>query len=176
MSLFIVKTTYCTSNTKPATGFTLIEVMIVVAVIGILAAVALPSYQEYIRRGQRTDAQTQMLAAQQWMERFYSEHYRYDQTNAATPVAVTDSSLWGAQPFRASPRAGDGGAARYNLSLLDAGANDLTANIYTIRAEPVSSDDCGTLTLTHSGVKSMTGYNTSKYSTLAAAKAYCWKQ
>ncbi len=50
-------------------GFTLIEVMIVVAIVGILTAVALPSYNEYIRRGHRADARAGLLQAAQWMER-----------------------------------------------------------------------------------------------------------
>ena len=156
---------------KAAKGFTLIEIMIVVAVIGILAAVALPNYQEYIARGRRADAQTQLLAAQQWLERFYSEHYKYNETSATTPVDVTDSTLWGNQPFRSSPRPGEGTAA-YNLTVSAA------ANTYTITATRTGSattDACGNFTLTNTGLKSLSSYNTSKYSTLELAVAACWR-
>jgi len=54
---------------RPARGFTLIELMIVVAVIGILGAIAIPSYNEYIRRGHRADARAGLLQAQRWLER-----------------------------------------------------------------------------------------------------------
>ena len=57
------------SMPKSQTGFTLIEVMIVVAIVAILSAVALPSYSEYIRRGHRAEARASLLQAQQYMER-----------------------------------------------------------------------------------------------------------
>ena len=54
---------------KAQLGFTLIELMIVVAIVGILSAVAYPSYTEYVRRGHRADARAGLLQAQQWLER-----------------------------------------------------------------------------------------------------------
>ena len=53
-------------------GFTLIELMITVAIIGILASVAYPSYREYVNKSRRVQAKTTFVAAQQWMERFYT--------------------------------------------------------------------------------------------------------
>ena len=54
----------------PQQGFTLIELMIVVAVIGVLAALAYPSYKEYIAKSRRAEAKAVLLSGQQWMERF----------------------------------------------------------------------------------------------------------
>ena len=69
-------------------GFTLIEVMIVVAIVAILSAIAFPSYQESVRKSKRADARTQLLEASQHMQRFYSQNDRYDQANDAAGTAV----------------------------------------------------------------------------------------
>jgi type IV pilus assembly protein PilE len=70
-------------------GFTLIELMIVVAIIAILAAIAYPSYQDSVRKTKRAVAQADLMELASFMERFFTENNRYHQTNAATPVAVS---------------------------------------------------------------------------------------
>ncbi|MDO8959998.1 MAG: type IV pilin protein, partial [Rhodocyclaceae bacterium] len=58
-------------------GFTLIEVMIVVVIIGILASIAFPSYQEYVRRGNRSAAQAQMMDIASRQQQFFLANRQY---------------------------------------------------------------------------------------------------
>ena len=67
-------------------GFTLVELMIVVAVVGVLTAIALPSYTSYIARARRADARAQLLQVAQFMQRFYAANDRFDQDRAGTSV------------------------------------------------------------------------------------------
>ncbi|MGE8453428.1 MAG: type IV pilin protein, partial [Pseudomonadales bacterium] len=73
---------------SPQQGFTLIEMMFVVAIAAILASIAYPSYKEYVAKAKRAEVSAMISSAQQWMERFYSENFRYDINSAG--VAVTD--------------------------------------------------------------------------------------
>lgn len=125
---------------RPQLGFTLIELMITVAIIGILSAIAFPSYQEYVRRTARADAQSDMMEYAQIAERFFTLHNRYDQTRAAVPVAFS-------LPSGQSPRSG---AARYNLNIAFP-----TSQSYLLQAVPVGGqavDVCGTLSINQLGV------------------------
>lgn len=121
---------------KSLQGFTLIEVMIVVAVVAILASVALPSYTEYIRRGHRADARAGLLQAQQWLERAATATGTY-------PTTLPTSLTW----------SGDA-SKRYGISLSG------TAAAFTLTAAPTGSqvgDKCGSYTLTNTGLRGANG-------------------
>ncbi|MCW9018005.1 MAG: type IV pilin protein [Kangiellaceae bacterium] len=120
-------------------GFTLVEIMIVVAIVGILFAIAYPSYQNYIIRSKRADAMGALLNAAQAMERYKVNNYDYDVgTNIAT-VFATQVPV-------------DGGTAYYTLSIAS------TATTYTITATPTGSMAGldGALTLRNTGARQWT--------------------
>jgi type IV pilus assembly protein PilE len=149
-----------------ASGFTLIEVMIVVAIIGLLTLIAYPSYQEYVARGRRAEMRTVLLEATQWMERHYSENFTYTQNSAGTAIA----DLFALTNFTKSPR--DGGGA-YTIAI-----SAVTARTFTItatRGNAMTNDKCGNFFITNTGVKGNLSYSTSSYSSVETAVAACWK-
>ena len=153
----------------PQQGFTLIELMIVVAVIGVLAALAYPSYKEYIAKSRRAEAKAVLLSGQQWMERFYTENFRYDKNSAGT--LVTESSQFPAW-FTVSPKPGDGSAV-YDLAVTS-GSRD-AYSVKATRKGAMASDRCGDYELDQYGRKKLTSYDSTRFATHAAALAYCWK-
>ncbi len=131
-----------TTNNKLA-GFSLIELMITVVVVGILAAVALPSYQDSVRQSNRAAAKAILHENAQFMEQFYTENNQYDQTIGSVAVAI---------PFAQSPKTG---TIQYNISL-----QSVATAAFTLQAVPAGfmvGDVCGTLTLTNTGVRGTGG-------------------
>jgi type IV pilus assembly protein PilE len=129
------KTTRRGPKVESNSGFTLIEVMIVVAIVGILVAIALPNYRNYVQRGDRAAARAGLLEAQQFMERFYATNNTF--AGATLPARFTSVPS---------------NAAKYSIAV-----NNLAANTFTLTATPIGTvEKCGNLTLTHTGVKGVT--------------------
>lgn len=136
-------------------GFTLVEMMIVVAIIGILAAIAYPAYTKQVVRSKRSDAQTALLEAAQAMQRLYVAKNSFDTSTNANSLLKT------AGLDRAPKGAGDGDMT-YSITV------EVTNNSRTfeLTAEPERDDeDCGSLTLDNRGAKGAS----------AGEVADCWK-
>lgn len=151
-------------------GFTLIELMITVAIIGILAAIVYPSYTESVAKGRRSQATSQVLAAQQWMERWYSENYSYSVNTAS--VSVNDATQFPSRYAKVPPDATAAGV--YTITVAP------QTNSYVItatRAGNMTADRCGNFTIDNLGRRSLVDgtYSSSKFASLDDAVRYCWR-
>lgn len=124
-------------NRKSENGFTLIELMVVIAIVGILAAIAYPSYTDSVRKTKRSDAQIALSRAATLQEREYTQNNAYTNTMANIGGATSDEGY-------------------YTISASIAAC---TSSCYLLSATPVaggaqaSDEDCWTITLDHTGRK-----------------------
>jgi type IV pilus assembly protein PilE len=154
-------------SSKASHGFTLIELMIVVAIVAILASIALPSYQEYVARGRRAEVKAALLEGAQWMERHYSENYRFDQNSAGTAITTL-------YPANLSQVPRDSGGA-YSIAVSASATRTFTLTATRVVGGPMANDKCGNFTIDQLGVRANPGYSTGKYSSAATAALECWK-
>ncbi|HSH85023.1 MAG TPA: type IV pilin protein [Guyparkeria sp.] len=133
-----------------AAGFTLIELMIVVAIIGIIAAIAYPSYINSVVKTKRAAAAACLSEQANYMERFYTTNLRYDEDRDGDDNPL-DAGTLGLECMSDAQTGKD-----YDYDI-----DDLDRSTFTLEAKPkgaqASRDNCGTLTLNQAGTRGADG-------------------
>lgn len=132
-------------------AFTLIELMIVVAIVGILAAIAYPSYQEFVRRGARAEARAVMLNMAQLQERNFSDRGTFVQITSGARTDGWQNANWSGSSFA---------SRKFDITVAINVASGGNIVPYVITATPTNGftdPTCGNLTLDSGGTKGSSG-------------------
>jgi len=147
---------------KTSRGFSLIELMVAMVIVGILAGIAYPSYNAYVLKGNRTEAKARLLQIAGLQERYFTEKNTYT-TNCIALLGITSGTV----VYSASNNSASSG---YQITCVS-GAGPLTIlNSYLLTASrqgnQTNDTKCGELTLAHTGAKGMIGGS--------GSAAECW--
>ena len=147
-------------------GFTLIELMIVVAIVGILASIAYPSYRDSVLKGRRAQARTALLELMQQQERYMTQRNTYlafttDASGVTTPTTAADTFKVYSGDNASSPA--------YRLSAVACYSQLITQCVKLTAAPTVADAAVGSLSLSSTGVKTC-----SNISSTDAKFRLCW--
>jgi type IV pilus assembly protein PilE len=137
---------------KSEDGFTLMELMAVVVIVGLLSAIAYPSYTEYVNRGHRAECKSAILQTSNLLERFYTANNTY----------TTDTSAIGGNAFSGN----NATSSACSISIAALNSTLTISQSFLITGTPTRTDaNCGNLTLDNTGARGESGTQT---------LAYCW--
>jgi type IV pilus assembly protein PilE len=146
---------------RTAHGFTLIELMITVAIVAILAAIAYPSYTSHVARARRAEARTQLMQAAQYMQRFYAANDSYTTTRNNVAVAT-------AMPQNLQKSPADATSPIYTLTV-NASVTSYTLTMAPVSGTTMAADECGSFIVTATGARAIST------TTDTATRDRCWK-
>ncbi len=145
---------------KRQRGFTLIELMIVVVIVGILAAVGIPSYRGYIEKGRLQTAKAIIMEAAQVLERSYSLNNSYPAASGYPDALKT------------SPKTGEGTTTYFDITYSPANSNTTYTIVATVKS-PYSPNKCKVLRYHSSGARNASDTLSMADATTESA-ARCW--